>query len=526
MNNHLTNYLKNGLRYVAANLIMLSVVPQLYAGSVPTPMTDTGQVICYSNSGAMSFARQNSRFFGQDANYASTPMDYRDNGDGTVTDLVTGLMWSQEVDAQKMSLSEAKRSARNLDLGGYSDWRVPNIKELYSLINFSGNTGMARPGSSQSRVRNAVPYINTDYFNFKFGDVDAGERYIDAQWLSSTKYVSTTMNGQSTLFGVNFADGRIKGYGYGNRGPRGEKKFYVRYVRGDAYGYNNFQDNGNGTVTDHATGLTWMQTDSGRAMTWQEALAHARSANFGGYSDWRLPNAKELQYIVDYSRSPDTTSSAAIDPVFSCTPITNEAGQTDFGHYWTGTSHLDGRRPGDSAVYVAFGRAMGQMRGQVMDVHGAGAQRSDPKTGSSRIGHGPQGDARRVNNMVRLVRGGNVGVVTQAPAVDRSQYPFVVTIDPGYEARISGNQSFGQPGGNSQHQFGQSNFGGPQSGNISGHQGHPSFVNRLDRNGDNRVSKSEFDGPSNHFSRFDRNNDGFITEDEAPTGPPPGRKRQ
>ncbi len=46
------------------------------------------------------------------------------------------------------------------------------------------------------------------------------------------------------------------------------------------------------------------------------------------------------------------------------------------------------------------------------------------------------------------------------------------------------------------------------------------FVERLDRNGDGKISKSEFDGPSHHFSKFDKNNNGYITEDEAPKRPP------
>jgi hypothetical protein len=119
------------------------------------------------------------------------------------------------------------------------------------------------------------------------------------------------MNGAQTLFGVNFADGRIKGYGYSHPGRgRPEKKFYARYVRNttdQAYGENDFADNGDGTVTDRVTGMMWMKADSGQAMTWEEALAWAENLEYGGYDDWRLPNAKELQYIVDYSRSPDTT---------------------------------------------------------------------------------------------------------------------------------------------------------------------------------------------------------------------------
>jgi len=50
------------------------------------------------------------------------------------------------------------------------------------------------------------------------------------------------------------------------------------------------------------------------------------------------------------------------------------------------------------------------------------------------------------------------------------------------------------------------------------------FVRRLDKNGDGKVSKSEFDGPAEHFSQLDRNGDGYISVEEAPQGPPPGRR--
>jgi hypothetical protein len=142
-------------------------------------------------------------------------------------------------------------------------------------------------------------------------------------------------------------------------------------------------------------------------MDWRQALAWADGFELAGYSDWRLPNAKELQSLVDYSHAPAYDGQPAIDPVFECTPITAEDGYGDFACYWTSTTHLDGMNPGGNGCYVAFGRAMGYLGHGWTDVHGAGAQRSDPKQGDPATlpyAHGPQGDAVRVYNMVRLVR--------------------------------------------------------------------------------------------------------------------------
>lgn len=455
-------------------------------------IVDTGQDRCYSDSSQIPFPKPGQPFHGQDAQYQGSRPRYKDNGDGTVTDLVTGLMWSKAVDRKKVSLIEAKKIAGTMTLGGHADWRVPGIKELYSLIDFNGYTGFGRGGNTRSGApANAVPFINTDVFDFEYGNVNGGERYIDAQWLSATKYVSTTMNGSETLFGVNFADGRIKGYGYGRRrGGPGQKKFYARYTRGAVYGKSAFVDNGDGTITDRATGLMWMKTDSGKGMNWRSALQYAENLNYAGYSDWRLPNAKELHSILDYSRSPDTTGSAAIDPIFGITSIVNEAGQKDYPYFWTSTTHRDGPTPASHAAYFAFGRALGKMHNTIMDVHGAGAQRSDPKTGqSTTTWHGPQGDARRVDNYARCVRAGQVEVATASPESARP---------------VDGA---GTPAGSS-----------PSTATRG------RFIQRLDTDRDGKVSLSEFDGPPNHFRIFDRNNDGFLSADEAPKRPPAGRR--
>ena len=403
---------------------------------VPYTVVDTAQVRCYSNDAEVEYPKTGADFFGQDAQYVGNEPAYEDNGDGTVTDLNTGLMWQGDP-GEKMTFAQAVAGASKCRLAGYRDWRLPTIKELYSLIIFSGTDPdpISRDSSGQK------PFIDTGYFRFRYGDPAKGERIIDSQFASCTKYVSTTMRGDQTLFGVNFADGRIKGYGMRNPRTGADKTFYVLYVRGNAsYGKNDFQDNGDGTVTDRATGLMWMKVDSGRLragrnrdgkLNWQEALAWAENLVYAGYSDWRLPNVKELQSIVDYTRSPATTSSAAIDPVFQTTSFAAEGGEEDYPCYWTGTTHASLSRA-STAAYVAFGRSFGWMPNrrtgqyQLVDVHGAGSQRSDPKSGDpSRFpyGRGPQGDVIRIYNFARCVRGGTAEPRASGPEIQVIQPP-------------------------------------------------------------------------------------------------------
>src|SRR4030066_392238 len=345
------------------SLILVSVlitsywIINAYAQSADYVVVDTGQTTFYDNSKTIALPQPGEPFYGQDAQYKGTQPSYQDNGDGTVTDLVTGLMWQKSPDTNgdgiinyndKMFFDDAQTSAASFNLGGYIDWRLPTIKELYSLIMFGG----AEANPDATSTTGLVPFIDTNYFNFAFGELSAGERIIDAQFATSTIYVSATMTGDRTMFGVNFADGRIKGY------PADRtigKKYYVLYVRGNTvYGTNEYVDNGDGTITDKATGLTWMKNDNGAAVSWENALSYAEGLEYAGYSDWRLPNAKELQSIVDYTRSPATTNSAPINPLVNCTQIINEAGEADYPFYWSSTTFsTESPTKGESAVYVS-----------------------------------------------------------------------------------------------------------------------------------------------------------------------------
>ena len=422
-------------------------------GNVVTyPVVDTGQTAFYNASVEISQPSVGQSFYGQDAQYTGNTLGYTDNGDGTITDKVTGLMWQKspdtdgdgDIDANdKLTYDEAVAGASVFNLAGYSDWRLPTIKELYSLIEFSGIDPSGYEGTDTSAL---IPFIDTAFFDFSYGDTSAGERIIDSQYASITKYVSTTMNGNKTMFGVNFADGRIKGY------PTENKTFFVTYVRGNTgYAQNDFTDNGDGTISDSATGLMWSQDGSGMGLNWEEALAWVETqnaANYLGYSDWRLPNTKELQSIVDYNRSPDTTGSAAIGPLFNATSITNEAGQTDYPFYWSSTTHTNwSMNLGAFGAYVAFGRALGYMNNSWIDVHGAGAQRSDPKKGDPGdypYGHGPQGDAIRIYNYVRLVRDvsgtqSTDSYVNQNDGTCGGNSPCYATIQDGIDGAVDGS---------------------------------------------------------------------------------------
>ncbi|MBN1541640.1 DUF1566 domain-containing protein [candidate division KSB1 bacterium] len=395
------------------------------------PIIDTGQTKCYDNGSEIPAPDFGEPFYGQDAQHTGNPPSYIDNGDGTITDTITGLMWQKSLPDEKYSYDECLAYADQCTLAGYSDWRLPTIKELYSLILFSGKTGLQETTS--------IPYLDTDYFDFRFGGtIVPDERFIDVQYATTTLYKGTTMGGNETMFGVNFVDGRIKGY------PT-FKKFEIKLVRGRSYyGLNDFVDTGDGTITDQATGLMWDKSGSREGMDWQIALqwvVEKNQENYLGYNDWRLPNAKELQSIVDYDRSPEYSNSAAISPLFDVPVITDEDGDEDYPFYWTSTTHDDGLYP-DKAVYLSFGRALGFMEMPpnsnnyvLQDVHGAGAQRSDPKSGNPDnypYGHGPQGDVIRIFNFVRLVRDANSPTFIDQEPVGTTHLPGQFVLEQNY----------------------------------------------------------------------------------------------
>ena len=290
--------------------IFILVTAQAFASPVP----DTGQTKCYDTVGnAITCPSAGQAFYGQDGNFCINPLSYTkldSNGYALpdpamswtmIRDNVTGLIWEMKTDKDGVknyinshdsdntytwydsnpatnggnagtpgdgTNTEAFITALNdARYGGYSDWRLPSEKELASIINFD----VPYPG----------PTIDTLYFP---------DTVSDWHWTKST-LADYTDNAWLVHFDYSYVHAYLK-----------SNSLYVRAVRGgksDAAG--SYQDNGDGTVTDMFTGLMWQQTVSSN-MTWEQALAHCEGLDLGGYTDWRLPSAKELRSLADTSR--------------------------------------------------------------------------------------------------------------------------------------------------------------------------------------------------------------------------------
>jgi hypothetical protein len=90
---------------------------------IPFPLSDTGQTGSFT------------AIPGEDSDFEINPPSLTDNGDGTITDNNTGLMW-QKTDGGEMTFGNAVTYCQNLTLSGCSDWRLPTGNELFSINDY------------------------------------------------------------------------------------------------------------------------------------------------------------------------------------------------------------------------------------------------------------------------------------------------------------------------------------------------------------------------------------------------------
>jgi len=274
--------------FIISSLLMVCFSVSAYAFALP----DTGQTKCYQ--GVSPYAEIPCAGTGQDGAYNINPVNYTDNGNGTVTDNNTGLMWQKQGDGTTRTWDAAVSYCVSLG----TDWRLPTEKELITIVDYS----IPYPG----------PMINP---------VFTGTPQYSFYWSSST-FLSGYPYG---AWAVGFDGGYVYGYFTGNDG-------YVRCVRGDQALTQNFVDNGNGTVTDNNTGLMWQQGEPG-AKTWDSALSYCENLILpsSGYSDWRLPNITELESITD-----DTVFDPVNHPIAIDTNAFPNANASNY--YWSSTT--------------------------------------------------------------------------------------------------------------------------------------------------------------------------------------------
>ena len=234
---------------------------------VASRLPDTGQTGDYTGT------------FGEDSDYTINPLSYADNGDGTVTDNVTGLMWQQDWDELWHNWYSATGTydpinnpgstdvCGNLTLAGYSDWRLPDVYELMGIVDYG----------------QVFPAIDNMFYG-----------YVWSYWSST----AVTIDNLQAWY-VQFGDGPVWFYNKDD-----DWRYYVRCVRGEQGAVHSFKDNGDGTVTDNVTGLMWQQEDDNIIRTWEEAITYCENLVFppSTYSDWRMPNIKELRSIIDNSQ--------------------------------------------------------------------------------------------------------------------------------------------------------------------------------------------------------------------------------
>ena len=98
-----------------------------------------------------------------------------------------------------------------------------------------------------------------------------------------------------------------------------ENNFYDRKLNKEGDCPNDFVDNGDGTITDKATGLMWEQSGSKKVKSFYMATKYVKKLNkkkFAKYNDWRLPTIEELYSLLD----PNMSNKLHINSAFAAKP--------------------------------------------------------------------------------------------------------------------------------------------------------------------------------------------------------------
>lgn len=295
---------------------------------------------------------------------------FTDNGNGTVTDQLTGLVWLKNAGCFTPSdWSTALKAANQLASGacGLSDgstagqWRMPNANELESLVDVSRFNPAVSAGSPFANISLANAYWSSTTYTALPSSAMA-IRFTDGRWINGADagdggFSNIKATSANSLWAVRsggagaiqlLATGAFSGQGGGSGQSFGTNDDASLQL-GVRFPTPRFIDNANGTVTDTVTGLTWLKKADCIRDTWSNALSAVNKLASGqcGLTDgstagqWRLPNRAEMLSLSD--RAPTFPQSNYFDgiPGGDGGTVTNPVIFNSFKvsvFYWTSTT--------------------------------------------------------------------------------------------------------------------------------------------------------------------------------------------
>jgi formylglycine-generating enzyme required for sulfatase activity len=286
----------------------IALPPESVMPLIPAPVPRTGQ--------AASFATGDDGNLKRGVEWPSPR--FTDNGDGSVRDNLTGLIWLKDANAfgfRNWSTALSDCAGLNSGEAGLTDgsvagdWRLPNSREFLSLIDFSehgpslpaghpfANVQLLRVYSTSTTRRDHT--ANSVTHNLALYGNNGNGVKTDAAGVWPVRGGGGNWPARVPVSGA----GDIPGY----TAVPGEDGHPLER-RGVSVEAPRFTDNGDGTVADKLTGLVWLKNASAFGFrTWTAALNDCAALNSGeaGLTDgsvegeWRLPNANELMTLVD-----------------------------------------------------------------------------------------------------------------------------------------------------------------------------------------------------------------------------------
>jgi quinol monooxygenase YgiN len=306
-------------------------------------VAQTGQKRCWNTGGTPIDCQGTGQDGEIQAGMAWPTPRFTDHNDGTVTDHLTGLVWLKDADRfGEVPWEEALRHARTLAGGGRGltdgstagDWRLPTIRELFSLIDYGTADPIIPAGHPFTNVRSSIYWTSTTLAAAPtlawMMTLGIGPTVFDLKinanrmWPVRGQSTCVAQTGQKMCW-----DSMGKEIPCRGTGQDGEIQ------AGVAWPTPRFTDNGDGTVTDQLTGLVWLKNANPFGWrTWEQALRDCHELASGSHGltdgsvarDWRLPNIREIESLVDYNNAGP------------CLPTGHPFTNVRPSSYWTSTS--------------------------------------------------------------------------------------------------------------------------------------------------------------------------------------------